>query len=50
MNYRILSASTATILEKNIKDSLNKGWKLQGGICVTIANNTMWHFQAITKE
>lgn len=47
-SYTVVSGSwaNALVFAQEITDLLNKGWQLQGGVCVTPALN---YFQALVK-
>lgn len=53
MEYKIITASSESILEEEIMALLKQGWKLQGGISITYNNgrgSTDFYFaQAVIK-
>lgn len=54
MEYKILSYRTDESLASAINEHLSDGWKLQGGVSVTQAeNNSEWYMvyaQAVTRK
>lgn len=51
MGYEILHHTEKDELEKMVRNYLERGWSLQGGIAVGVKNgNSEAYFQAVTKN
>jgi hypothetical protein len=55
MEYTIINSKDITKLQISVRCHINDGWKLQGGIAVTLANGTIGchshiYAQAMTRE
>ena len=51
MGYEILHHTEKGELEKMVRNYLERGWSLQGGIAVGVKNgNSEAYFQAVTKS
>lgn len=53
MEYKIITATSESILEEAIKSLLKQGWKLQGGISITynhgLGSTDFYFAQAVMK-
>ncbi|WP_422048073.1 hypothetical protein [Shimia sp.] len=48
MKYGICSGTSSTKLEQDVKFWLERGWKPQGGVCISLSGDYL--LQAIIKE
>ena len=51
MKYEILGHTNKRQLEIIVRNYLNNGWRLQGGVAVSVKNgNDAGYFQAVVKD
>ena len=50
IEYFIVKGTDNIHLSKVISDFLKEGWKLHGGLCLTVVGDKLYYAQAITRD
>ena len=50
MKYAIIEGYSDMGIKNLVEEYLDKGWELQGGICITVYQNTVRYAQAMVHK